>query len=230
MFPANKVNKCTSTPTCLIYCYLVLKNVSKWNIEYVNEEQVFEKPEYGVKFVVPPSSVEEGQEVNIEVSIVSPQDSEIILPPNVEFVSCIYEIKKTGKFSRPIKLHLQHNVELKSLEESEQLAFIRAKGPPPYKFEPLPTKYEQVFRPNDNFGVVGIPEFCLIAIGIKKEKDHQSQCSYVMTVFFKEVLKFCWEIHAVVTKNLPPLIEVCSHNVKRTTTLYYHCIHVLYLY
>ena len=110
MFPATKVNKCTSTPTCLIYYYLVLKNVSKWNIEYLNEEQVFEKPEYGVKFVIPPSSVEEGQEVKIEVNIISPEVSEIILPPNVELVSCVYKIKKTGRFSRPIKLHLQAKV------------------------------------------------------------------------------------------------------------------------
>ena len=167
MLPTKKVNKCTSTPTCLICYYIVFEDVSKWNIEYLNEEQVFEKPEYGVKFVIPPSSVEEGQEVKIEVKIVSPEDSEIILPPNVELVSCVYMIKKTGKFLRPIKLHLQHNVELRSQVESQQLVFIRAKGPPPYKFELLPDKYEQVFRPNDNFGVLGTPGFCLIAIGIK---------------------------------------------------------------
>ena len=226
MFPANKVNKCTSTSTCLIYYYLVLEDVSKWNIGYLNEEQVFEKPEYGVKFVILPSSVEKGQEVKIEVNIVSPEDSEIILPLNVELVSCVYKIKTTGKFSRPIELHLQHNVELRSQMESQQLAIIRAKGPPPYKFELLPNEYEQVFKPNDNFVVIRISDFVgLIAIGIQRIK-----CSYVMTVFFKEVVRFCWEIHAVVTKNLPSLIEVCIHNEKRTTTLYYHCIHVLYLY
>ena len=86
--------------------YLVLEDVSKWNIEYLNEEQVFEKPEYGVKFVIPPSSVQERQEVKIEVNVVSPEESEIILPPDVELVSCLYKIKTTGKFSKPFKLHL----------------------------------------------------------------------------------------------------------------------------
>ena len=49
-----------------------------------------------------------------------------------------------------------------------------------------------------------------------------------MTVFFKEAKKFRWEIQTVVTKNLGPFLEVCSHNEKGTTTLYCHFIHVLF--
>ena len=75
------------------------------------------------------------------------KESDIILPPDVKLVSCFYQIKTTGKFSKPIKLHLQHNVQLRSQEESQQLTFIRDKGQPPYKFELSPTKYDQVFTP-----------------------------------------------------------------------------------
>ena len=214
-------------------CYhLVLEDVSEWNIEYLNEEQVFEKPEYGVKFVIPPSSVQEGQEVKTEVKVAVPEDSEIILPPDVEVVSCFYKIETTGNFSRPIELHLQHNVELRSQEESQQLAFVRAKGPPPYKFELLPTESSQVFRPYDNSGVVGISDSSFVAIVIKERNSvlfRQPSCSYVMTVFFNEMTKFCWEIQAVITKNLGPFLEVCKHNKKRITILYYNCIHVLCL-
>ena len=195
-------------------CYhLVLEDVSIWNVKYLNEEQIFAKPEYGIKLVIPPTSVEKGQEVKTEVNVVSPEESEIILPPDVELVSCIYKIKATGKFTRPIELHLQHNVELRSQEESQQLAFIRANGQPPYKFKLLPTECEQVFRPFDNFGVVKIPDFCHIGI-VQKIKDRLSPHSYAMTVFFKKVEKFCWEILAVVTKNLPPFLEVCTYNEK----------------
>ena len=217
----------------MICYYLVLEDVSKWNIEYLNEEQVFEKPEYGVKFVIPPSSVDVGQEVKTEVKVVAPEESEIILPPDVdELVSCFYKIETRGKFSRPVKLHLQHNVQLRSQQESQQLAFIRAKGLPPYKFELLATKPDQGFRPYDNSGVVEISDFSFIAIVIKKIKSalfRQPSQSYIMTVFFKEVMKFCWELQAVVTKNLGPFLEVCRHNKKRTTILYYNCIHVLCL-
>ena len=212
----------------MICYYLVLEVVSKWNIEYLNEEQVFEKSEYGVKFVIPPSSVQEGQEVKIEVNVVSPEESEIILPPDVELVSCFYNIKTTGTFSKPIKLHLQHNVVLRSQEESQQLAFIRGNGPPPYKFELLPTQYDKVFRPYDNFGVIGIPDFCLIAIVIKKITGFLFQRSYVMTVFFKEVKKFCWEIQAVVTKNLGPFLEVCSH--KKELHYYITTVYMFFIY
>ena len=185
--------------------------MSKWNIEYLNEEQVFEKSVYGVKFVIPPSSVEVGQEVKTEVKVVAPEESEIILPSDVELVSCLYKIETTGKFSRPIDLYIQHNVELRSHKESQQLAFVRAKRSSPYKFELLPIESNQVFRPYDNSGVVGISDFSSVAIVIKKKKSallRQPSCSYVMTVFFKEMMKFCWEIQAVVTKNLGPFLEV----------------------
>ena len=198
----------------MICYYLVLEDVSKWNIEYLNEEQVFEKHKYGVKFVIPPSSVEVGQEVKTEVKVVAPNESEIILPPDVEIVSCFYKIETRGKFSRQIELHIQHNVELRSEKESQQLAFVRAKGSPPYKFELLPTEYNQVFRPYDNSGVVRIHNISFVAIVIEKIKSALSQqpsLSYVMTVFFKEMEKFCWEIQAVVTKNLGPFLEVCRH-------------------
>ena len=195
----------------MICYYLVLEDVSIWNIEYLNEEQVFEKPEYGIKIVIPPSSVEVGQKVKTEVNVVALKESDIILPPDVELVSCFYKIKTSGKFSKPIKLHLQHNVQLRSQEESQLLAFIRAKGQPPYKFELLPTEYDQVFTPYDNSGVVGISDFCVIAI-INKIRSVLSSHNYAMTVFFQEKAKFCWEIQAVVTKNLGPFIEVCNHN------------------
>ena len=194
----------------MICYYLVLEDVSIWNIEYLNEEQVFEKPEYGIKFVIPPSSVDVGQEVKTEVNIVAPEDSEIILPCDVELVSCFYKIKTTGKFSRPIQLHLQHNVELRSQEESQHLAFVRARGPPPYKFELLPTKSSQVFRPYNNSGVIRISDFYLIGIiqNLINSPIEWPSHSYIMTVFFKEMEKFCWEIQAVVTKNLGPFLEV----------------------
>ena len=51
-----------------------------------------------------------------------------------------------------------------------------------------------------------------------------------MTVFLERKEKFCWEIQAVVTRDFGPLLEVCSHDEKRTTTPYYHSILVLYLY
>ena len=191
----------------------MLEDVSKWNIEYLNEEQVFEKPEYGVKFVIPPSSVEIGKEVIIEVNVVAPEDSEINIPSDVVLVSCFYKIETTGKFSRPIELHLQHNVEIKSQAECQQLAFITAKGPPPYKFEFLPTDIDQEFKPYDNSGIVKAYNFCLFGAVERRLKDVDCgllSSSYAMTVFSKRILKSGWEIQAVITKNLGPFLQVVS--------------------
>ena len=196
----------------MICYYLVLEDVSIWNIEYLNEEQLFEKPDYGVKFVIPPSSVKEGQKITIEVKVVAPEESEIILPLDIELVSCFYKIKTTGKFSKPIEVHLQHNVEITSEEESLELAFMKAKGPPPYKFELLPNDINQVFKPYDNFGVVKAFDFCVLAgcMRKRKRKDVLLSSSYAMTVFFKYTTKFTWVIQAVITKDLGPFIKVFS--------------------
>ena len=197
----------------MICYYLVLDDVSIWNIEYLNEEQVLEKPDYGVKFVIPPSSVEQGQKVTIEVKVVSPEDSEIFLPPDVELVSCFYEIKTTGKFSRPIELHIQHNVELRSQEESKQLAFITAKATPPYKFDFLSIDIDQEFNPYDKYGVVKASNFSLFG-AVKRTLisffRNQPSSSYAMTVFLQRTSTFSWEIQAVITKDLGPFLKVVS--------------------
>ena len=196
------------------FYYLVLEDVSKWNIEYLNEEQVFEKPDYGFKLVIPPSSVEVGQKVITEVKVVAPEESEIILAPDVELVSCFYNIETTEKLSKPIELHIQHNVELRSQEESQQLAFIRAKEPPPYKFEIVPVNIYQEFKPNDNSGVVKTTDLGVFG-AVKKKKERSVICpqpssSYAITLFFKRMLKFSWTIKAVITSNLGPFLKVVS--------------------
>ena len=185
--------------------------MSRWNVEYINEEQTFEKPDYGVKFVIPPSSVEVGQEVITDVKLLTPEESEIILPPDVELVSCLYQIDTKGKFSRSIELHLQHNVEIRSQEESQKLAFITAKGPSPYKFEIVPIDINQEFKHNKISGVLKVSDFTVF--GAVKQQLESSFCqqlssSYAMTVFFKHVLNSSWAIQAVITKNLGPFIKV----------------------
>ena len=209
-----KINNTTHSHIYFICCYLVLEDVSKWNIENFEEEQVFEKRDHGVMLVIPPSAVEKKEEVKTEVKVVAPVETDIILPPDVEVVSCFYKIETTGKFSEPIKLYLQHNVELTSQEECEQLAFIKTEGPPPYKFQLLPTDAKD-FRPYENSGVVRFCDSSSIAVVYLKKVTkmfRQPSCSYVVTVFVKQMMKSCWEIRAVVTKNLGPFLKVYLSN------------------
>ena len=212
----------------LLFC-LVLENVSEWKIESIDEGQLFEKSQYGIKLVIPPSSVEQGQEVETKVKVVSQEKSEFELPSDVEPVSCFYKIETTGKFSRPIDLYLQHNVELTSQEETQQLAFITAKGPPPYKFELVPIEIDQKFNPNDNSGVVKVSDFSVFSIVKLKLKAlfcQEPSYSYAMTVFFKHMLKSSWAIQAVVTRNLGPFLKV--HNISSIYIYIYNIIYNIY--
>ena len=215
----------------------MLQDVSEWNIEHFNEEQTFEKPDYGVKFVIPPSSVEIGQGVTTDIKLVAPEESEIILPPDVELVSCLYKIETKGKFSKSIELHLQHSIEIRSQEESQQLAFITAEGPPPYKFELVPIDINREFKPNKISGFIKVSDF--IVVGAVKQKLESALCqqmssSYTMTVFIKHILKSSWAIQAVITKNLGPFIKV--QNLKMLTKIvlslynFYLIVYILYFY
>ena len=211
------------------FTFLVLENVSEWNIENYEEEQVFHKIGYGIKLVIPQYSVQKGNVVKAEVKVVAPAKKDIELPLDVEPVSCFYEIKTTGEFRQPIKLCIQHNVELTSQEDCKQLAFIRAKGPPPYKFEVVPIHTtNQEFNVNDNSGTIKISNFSVLGIVWQNKKDpqfgiiKQPPCSYIIAVFVKLMEKLCWEILVVVTKDLQPYLEVGGHSTR------YHII-IIYL-
>ena len=203
------------------FFFLVLENVSEWSIENFEEEQVFEKMGSGIKLVIPQSSVEKGKTVKVEVEVVSPAKADIGLPPDVEIVSCFYEIKTTGEFKQPIKLSIRHNVEVTSQEDCKQLAFIRAKGPPPYKFEFMPSdKTYQEFKVNDSVGIVQMSDFSILAIVWKMIIDpllnvlKRPSCIYALAVYFKQMEELCWEIQVVVTRDLPDFLNVGSDTTK----------------
>ena len=136
-------------------------------------------------------------------------------------MSCFYEIKTTGEFKQPIKLCLRHNVKLTSQENCKQLAFIRAKGPSPYKFGILPfDTTNQEFKVNDNYGIIKIADFSRLDIVWQRivlpvvTMFKGPTCCYIIAVFFKQMEESCWEIQAVVTRDLPPFLEIGSHHTK----------------
>ena len=172
-----------------------------WNIDNLNEEQVFEKPEFGVKLVIPSSSVQEDQSIDTTVQIV---DSDLALPPNVEPVSCFYKIT-SEMFIEPIDLYVQHNVDL-SVCDNRRLAFVTSSGSPPYELE-FYDEY-QAFDPNDNSGVVRISHFSTHVFGIVwKVFDAVGDMlspvtSYAMTPFYKQMNDNCCKSKLLLLKTL----------------------------
>ena len=168
---------------------------------------MFEKPEYGVKLVIPPSSVQESQSIDTTVQIVK-SPYVLSLPPNVEPVSCFYKIEASGSFVKPIELHLQHNVDVAS-SDNRRLAFVTSSGSPPYydQFEFCDIN-DQTFDPNDNSGVVRLSHFSIVVIVWRIINNVLPNTSYALTPFYKQIDDHCWQIQIVITKNLGPFFEV----------------------
>ena len=177
---------------------------------------MFEKPEYGVKLVIPSSSVQENQSIDTTVQIVKSADVMSSLPPNVEPVSCFYKIEASGSFVEPIQLHLQHNVDVAS-SDNRRLAFVTSSGSPPYQFEFCDIN-DQTFDPNDNFGVVRLSHFSIFGIvwrivdkvNVIADKILPNR-SYAITPFYKQIDDHCWQLNIVITPNLAPFHEVHVH-------------------
>ena len=168
---------------------------------------MFEKPEYGVKLVIPPSSVQENQSIDITLQIAKSPD--VILPANLKPVSCFYKIEATGSFVKPIQLHLQHNVDVTS-SDNRRLAFVNIFSEwPPYQFEFCDIN-DQMFDPNDNSGVVRLSHFSIIGIVWRIVDKVLPNRSYAMTPFYKQIDDHCWQIQIVITQNLGPFFEVIN--------------------
>ena len=186
----------------------------RWSIENHNEEQVFEKPEYGVKLVVPSHSIEGNQSIDTTISCIS--ESDVTLPPNVEPVSCFYEISTRGSLVliNPVKLYVQHSVDLTS-SDNKRLSFVTSSsGTSPYLMR-LCDPDDQMFDPNHNSGVIQISKpsatnvFGVVwkVVDAFKKVMHPVK-SYAMTPFYKQIDSSCWQIKVVVTQNLKPFLEV----------------------
>ena len=172
---------------------------------------MFEKPEYGIKLVIPPSSVQESQSIDTTVQIVKSPDV-LSLPANVEPVSCFYKIEASGSFVKPIELHLQHNIDVAS-SDNRNLAFVTSSGSPPYQFEFCDIN-DQMFDPNDNSGIVCLSHFSIIGIVWRivdaLGKFLHPNRSYALTPFYKQIDGHCWQIQIVITQNLGPFFEVIN--------------------
>ena len=86
-----------------ICCYLVFEDVFSifcGILKMLKKTQSLKKET--IELLVIPSSAVEKKEVEAKVKVVAPVEMDIILPPDIELVSCFYKIEITRKFSKPI--------------------------------------------------------------------------------------------------------------------------------
>ena len=166
--------------------------------------------------------MQNNQIIYAKVQIVDSNTSDIELPQDVQLVSSLYDVQCSGIFSKPVELHLQHNVDVMSQKHSERLVFIISDGPPPYRFK-ISTD-EQHFGINDNSGTIKVSHFTIFGIGWLlrlASKFLQPTCGYTMTLFYKEFITSCWQIKIVITKNLGEYQMVSSLTYNQVNLIYF---------
>ena len=165
--------------------------------------------------------MQDNQIIYTKVQIVDSKTSDIELPQDVQLVSSLYDVQCSGIFSKPVELHLQHNVDVMSQKHSERLVFIISDGPPPYRFK-ISTD-EQHFGINDNSGTIKVSHFTLFGIGWLlrlASKFLQPTPGYTMTLFYKEFITSCWQIKIVITKNMGEFQMVSSLTYNQVNLIY----------
>ena len=170
------------------------------SIDNVAEEQVFEKTDLGFKFIIPPSSLDEGQKsANTSIKMVKRNQQ---IPPDSESVSCFFEITSTG-FKNPVQFHLKHNVDLRFCDK-KNLAFVTLKDSQFVYCE------NYSFDTENNFGVIEIDHFSSHVFGIvwKIFDAIKPVRLYVMTPLYKRIDQGCWQFKMVITQDLEPFFEV----------------------
>ena len=94
-------------------------------------------------------------------------------PEGMELVSALYVISFPEEYLQPVKLQIQHCVNLKSSRQFKYLSFITApieESVAPYKFQFIEGGK---FYTDSQYGIIVRSKFCIMGIG-KKTNGHDS--------------------------------------------------------
>ena len=168
--------------------------------------------------------MEDNENIDTTVQIDRSKTSDIELPQGVQLVSCVYEVQSSGIFKKPVELHLQHNVDVMSQNDSERLVFITSDGSQPNRFKI--SDDEQHFGIKDNSGLIKVSHFSKFGIALRLSTISdflQPICRYTMILCYKSVMKSCWQIKIVITKSLGPFqaVRILACNCKFYIDLMY---------
>ena len=99
-----------------------------------------------------------------EIDIQALVGGEFQLPPNTQLVSAIYAVSFAENVHQPVKIGIQHCVQLNNDDQAQYLSFAIA----PINPSTLPYKFEIVkggtFTHHSRYGFIERDTFCLVAI------------------------------------------------------------------
>ena len=171
--------------------------------------EVLKWEEHGVTIHVPAGVVKPG--TCCDIAVIPIMEGKFVFPDNHTPVSAIYAIGTSCKLLKPIKIELQHCVDVTE-ENKGRMRFAKAKHDdvnPPYEFQ---TCGDGVFPAGSQYGSLECYSFTLytILMSIAGWFTSRSITRYKAQLFYTKcmVVPKKWIVQFVVTKNINTHIEV----------------------
>lgn len=135
----------------------------------------------GVTIDIPPGAVSEQAAVDVFVhpSLSGPFE----IPDGIDLASPLYLVGPAFKFTREIKLSLQHFINLKTSEDCKEMTFLSAPSAPKYIGSTPTYKLREIQIRKGNFTIgeqvatIFLKHFCFVAIGRKHNSDTKTSVS-----------------------------------------------------
>ncbi len=176
----------------------------------VNEILTWE--EMGIKIEVPAGIIKPAGSV-CDIAIVPLLYGEFLFPIDTVAVSGIYAIGTSCPIKKPITIHIQHCVNLRSEGDLQAMSFYKAEHSntgPPYEFLPCDGG---VFATGSNYASLECKSFTLYAIArtirswITGRPD-PTICYRAQVLYVTSTLELCRIIYVFVIKNINSIIQV----------------------
>ena len=185
------------------------------------KEQRLHWEEHGINIIVPknalPSSI-----TSCDIAVIPILEGSFLFPQETTPVSAIYAVGVLCKLDRPVRIEIQHCVELTQPSHSHQLYFVKAEHDgysPPYQFD---TCYDGQFEVGSEYGTLESSSFTFFSIIQEGYSRLWSLLgyspainSYKLLTFYEEAPKpRIWKVNFVVTRNIQSHIQVaCTAEV-----------------
>lgn len=147
-------------------------------------------PDLGVKMVVPPNAVPEGEVVNI--TIWPCLNGPFVLPKGYELTSPVYLITPAFPFEKDVELTLQHFASLTTTDDCDHMTFVSASSSPTFRQSHPEYNFRAVkegkFQMNSSSATISLRHFCMPAIAREKHVQGMFICTFVANLFN---LSFC---------------------------------------
>ena len=181
-----------------------------YTIKGGNEDLTLSWKKYGINIIIPqdaiPSTI-----TSCDIAVVPVIEGSFTFPPDTTPVSAMYAIGTSCELKKPIKIGIQHCVELTDPSHCDQLSFAKATHVdclPPYKFKAIDGGQ---FLACSQYGFLDCASFSLFTIIQKKIARFciRAASRYKLLTFYDHIPGTrVWSINFAVTKNINHLIEV----------------------